>query len=273
MPVFALAPAAATAFWGATAAATVAGTGLYAAHKQGQAAEQAAETQASSADKAAQLASQSNQAALDFAKQQAEADWRNSETANRANYEQNAARERRLGTLGGLIGRGPREIPDYVASQDPNFTGGGQPGGAPGGAPAGGGGGGDPKVDAFIANWRQTHNAATEGIAPLADALQKAGLSTGRFMYGNTPSNNEVVVGGQKYKVIGAEGTPGAFFYQAGTDDSAPGAAPTTQRSPYVPGSLGAYVPLTSRLPVTAPLQMAKPRYQPGSLGGYLGGY
>jgi hypothetical protein len=274
MPVFALAPAAATAFWGATAAGVTAGAGLYGAHKAGQAAEKGAAIAAGSADRAAELQSQGNREALQFAREQAEADYQNYEVANRANYEQNAARERRLGTLGGLIGRSPREIPAYQASIDPNFTGGGRPGGAPGGAPAGGG---DPKLQAFIAQWQQTH-PASEGVAPLAAAIAQQFPGVTRFDYGGGRlSNNELNVGGQKYKVLGGEDSPAsAYWYQPGMDDSAPGrTAPTTLRAGAMqPGTLGGYVPLTARLPMTAPLQMGMPRrYAPGSLGGYLGGY
>lgn len=91
------------------------------------------------------------------------------------------------------------------------------PVGPTGGAPKGG----DPK--AFIAQWQASH-PASEGIGPLADALAAAGFQTPRFMYGQTASNNELVVNGEKFKVGVDDGRSGlASWYVPGTDDSAPG--------------------------------------------------
>jgi len=83
-------------------------------------------------------------------------------------------------------------------------------------------GAGDPAVAAFIADWQQTH-APSEGIAPLAAAIAQKFPQVSRYQYGQTPSNNELSIGGSKYKVLGGEGTPAAYWYQPGTDDS-PGA-------------------------------------------------
>lgn len=99
--------------------------------------------------------------------------------------------------------------------------------GTPATGPAGAGApkGGDPK--AFIAQWQAEH-PASEGIGPLADALAAAGFQTPRFMYGQTASNNELVVNGEKFKVLGGEDNPStASWYKPGTNDSAPGGGRT----------------------------------------------
>lgn len=77
--------------------------------------------------------------------------------------------------------------------------------------------GGDPQ--AFIQQWQASHSPS-EGIEGLAAALKANGFSGERFMYGNTPSNNELVIDGQKFKVLGGEGTPGAYWYKPGMNDS-----------------------------------------------------
>lgn len=71
----------------------------------------------------------------------------------------------------------------------------------------------------FIKQWQQTH-AANEGMGPLADAMKAAGYSNvSRFMYGSTPSNNELSIDGQKYKVISGEDSSNPSWYAAGTND------------------------------------------------------
>lgn len=81
--------------------------------------------------------------------------------------------------------------------------------------------GGDQRaaVEAFIANWQRTHDPH-EGIAGLTQALaqQFPGTVT-PYLYGNTPSNNEINLGGEKYKVLGGEGGPAAYWYIPGTND------------------------------------------------------
>ena len=105
------------------------------------------------------------------------------------------------------------------------------------GGPTGGGG-----PEAFIREWQSSH-PSSEGIGPLAAALQQK-FGIGRYMYGSTPSGNEILLNGQKYKVIGAEGTPGQYWYQPGMDDSAPAA-------PYQP----------------RPMQQGLTNYQPTAQG------
>ena len=81
----------------------------------------------------------------------------------------------------------------------------------------------------FIRNY-QSSNSSSGGIGGLSTALQNAGYNTPRYMYGNTPSNNELMVDNQKYKVLGAEGTPGQYWYTGG-DDSAPGQSQQNQQN------------------------------------------
>jgi hypothetical protein len=99
----------------------------------------------------------------------------------------------------------------------------------------------------FIRQWQGSH-AATEGIGPLADALKNAGYTNvSRYMYGSTPSNNELLLDGQKYKVLGGELTPAAYWYQSGMDDS--------------PGAMGGGYPGGGGAP--APAAPSGPRYTP----------
>lgn len=79
-----------------------------------------------------------------------------------------------------------------------------------------------------VLNQYRSAHPASEGIAPLADYLASQNLAGygGRYMYGATPSNNELVINGEKYKVIGAEDSPStAYWYYPGMDDGG-GAAP-----------------------------------------------
>lgn len=82
--------------------------------------------------------------------------------------------------------------------------------------------GGDPL--AFIRQWQGSHSPG-EGIGPLANALASGGYGVPRYMYGSIPSNNELVLNGQKFKVLGADGTPGQYWYTGGDDSPPVGAA------------------------------------------------
>lgn len=65
--------------------------------------------------------------ALDFQKQQAQNSYLNNEVARRANYDQWAARSRRIGSIGEALGYGAREIPAYVAGVNPYYQTDGRP--------------------------------------------------------------------------------------------------------------------------------------------------
>lgn len=221
MPIFALAPAAATAFWSAVSAGTIAGTQIYGAHKQAGAAREATSAQLTAANESARLQKESTDAALAAQERARIQDQLNFEQSQRANYDQWRsgeqfgtaqwqARDRRIGSLGELAGLPARVTPNR---EIPAYAG---PGWSGGGATA------DPKLASAIAAY-QMANPAQGGIAPLTAALKKQGFAVDRFLYGATPSDNELSVGGQKYKVLGAENTPGAYWYRPGMDDSAPG--------------------------------------------------
>lgn len=199
---------------GLATAAGSAGAGAIGAKLQSNASRDAAKAQVDAANHAADIQAQSAREALAFQKEQASADAARFEQTQRSNYDQWAARQGYQSSVGSMLGLPARNIPGYQSSMS---------GGSPQGMPNAGGA--DAKVTAFVADWQKTHpNEIT--IAPVADALKKAGLSSGRFDYGNgNLSNNEVTVAGKPYKVLGGEGTPAAYWYVPGTNDAAPGSA------------------------------------------------
>lgn len=98
---------------------------------------------------------------------------------------------------------------------------------------------------AFIRQWQQSH-PASEGIGPLADALRAAGFDIGRFMYGNTPSNNELTINGQKFKVLSGENSGSPSWYFGGDDGGGSGFGEMPPFSPYDatdPFTYGDYTP------------------------------
>ena len=54
---------------------------------------------------------------------------------------------------------------------------------------------------AIIRQWQQTHGAS-EGLAGLIAELQRNGINASPYMYGSTPSGNEIALNGQQYKVL-----------------------------------------------------------------------
>lgn len=70
--------------------------------------------QARAAGKAAKLESQGADKTLLFQREQAARDQANFDATQKANYDQWAAREGRIGSLGELLGMAPRQIPGYV---------------------------------------------------------------------------------------------------------------------------------------------------------------
>lgn len=103
------------------AAGVAGGTSLAAAKMQSGAASRAARDSTAAANYAADRQAASTREALDFQRQMAQQAFREAETARRANYDQWAARERRLGSIGELLGYGSRGIPEYVGGVDPQF--------------------------------------------------------------------------------------------------------------------------------------------------------
>lgn len=195
---------------------------LFGAYKQGEAADKSAAIMAASAKYSADLQAKAAADSLAFQYGTAENAYQNNEVSRRGNYDMWRARERRLGTIGEEVGLGPREIPEYVGGVDPHY---GTVGGAAAGVPAPGQTGG--VYDAIRAYQQDPANKAGAGIGAMQAALAAKGYKLDRFMYGNTPSNNEFVVNGEKFKVIGGEDSPAsAYFYTPGTNDSAGASRP-----------------------------------------------
>lgn len=189
----------------------------------------AAKIGSNSASHAADVQGAANDKTLEFTKQQAENAYQNSESTRRANYDQWKARQGTIASLGEQYGVHGYKIPDYVPGVDPQFA----PGsiGATGQTPQAQNGAGDPQ--AFIANWQKTH-PASEGIGPLAAAYKAAGFGDRFMVNGTTPSNNELVVGGQKFKVLSGENGANPSWYIPGTNDGG---------APKAPGTIAAYAP------------------------------
>jgi hypothetical protein len=103
--------AAAPFFWGAIASA---GGSVAAAAIGSHASGKAADKQVEATTRAAELQKQSNDEALAFQKEEARRAYIAAESDRHANYDQWAAGQRRLSTVGDLLGLGPREIPAYV---------------------------------------------------------------------------------------------------------------------------------------------------------------
>lgn len=106
-------------------AAVTAGTSIAGAKMSSSAAKKAGETQAASAERAAQLQTEAANHAADlqakaaaealaYQKEQAQLDAARAEAAQRGNYDQWAAQQRRVSTLGEMLGLGARQIPAYV---------------------------------------------------------------------------------------------------------------------------------------------------------------
>lgn len=192
-------------FIGTTAAAIMlasagvsAVSSAYGAHKQTDAANHAADLQ-----------SNASQQALTFQRDQSLKDQANFESTQHANYDQWAAREGRIGQLGELIGMGPRNIPAYRSTSTgaPGSTGSATTGGKPG-------------AEQFIAQYQaDPRHSPSEGVQPLYQALKANGFNVSPYMYGSTPSNNEITLNGQKWKLLGGENSPAAYWYKPGTYD------------------------------------------------------
>jgi hypothetical protein len=236
---------------GALVAGATAGGAVASGAIQSKAAGNAAQLQTEAANKAAEIQAQSQREALAFQQQQAAEDARRFETTQRSNYDQWAARQGYQSTIGSMLGLPSRSIPAYVSSL---------PGGSPQGVPSAGSGGADPKLRAAIDAYAAKNPANIEGLTA---ALKQQGFNVDRFKYnGGVLSNNELNLPGVgKYKVIGAENTPGAYWYQPGTNDSASGAAPARAGGGYV-APLSALLPpplpssYTTRGPLTPALRL-----------------
>ena len=100
------------------AGATAAGT-VVAAKMASGANRDAAKLTTDSANHAADLQTQSAKDALDFQKSQAAQDLVTHNATAKANYDQWAAREKRISSLGSALGLAPRDIPAFVPTPGP----------------------------------------------------------------------------------------------------------------------------------------------------------
>ncbi len=91
--------------------------GIVGAKLSSNAARDAAGLSTDAANHAADVQAQSARDALAFQRQQAQQDFNNAQAASRGNYDQWAARQGRLSTLGQMVGQKPFVIPAYVPMQ------------------------------------------------------------------------------------------------------------------------------------------------------------
>jgi hypothetical protein len=158
--------------------------------------------------KAADAAGKANADALAFEKQKDAEDRAQFDRTQHANYDQYLMKYNAAKSLGSEYGLNLPDAKPYVSLD------GGQPGqGQPQGA--------DPA--AFIRQYQAQHNP-TEGPSGILNAMKQAGFNVAPYMYGDKQSGNEISLNGEKYKVISGENGPTPGWYQAGMDDSAPGA-------------------------------------------------
>lgn len=239
----------------AIAAGASAGGAAYAAHSSSNAARDAAKYQTDAANHGADLQKQSNDEALKFQEQQAAEDKARFEASQRANYNQYLARYNAAKGLGASMGFTLPDAPDYNSA-----TGAGGPAS---------GGGADPKAVAFIRDY-QAKNPSSGGVAPMLAAAKAQGVNISPFMYGQTPSGNEVDIPGYgKYKVL-SEGN--GQWYQGGNDSPGGAMAPTT--GAYLPSSIGSYLPQGApSAPMMQPTNLQAPSpFKLRGIASYLGG-
>jgi len=260
MPAIAAAPL----FWGAVAAGGAAAAGqIIGAKMQSGAAKTAAQLQTESANKGAELQAQSTREALDFQKAEAAKARQDAEVTRRANYDQWAAQQRRLGTLGQLLGLPSPEIPGYVPLGD-GTLGAAMPQNAPPTAPATTGAQSVPGGD-----YQTWFNSLIQGKPFNQQTLLDLEPTLNQYGVKLTPPNavgDRTKIGlpnGQWVRVGFGEGKP-VWVVQPGTGASTPMAPRST------PGTLGAMMPLPyAQAPLTPALQA--PPYPYGALGSYLG--
>lgn len=82
---------------------------------------------------------------------------------------------------------------------------------------------GDPV--AFIRQWQATHPATVNAPQEIVAALRQAGFDASPYLYGATPSGNEISLNGQKFKVIGGENSGSPSWYRGEYDGPGPGPA------------------------------------------------
>lgn len=109
-------------FWAAAVPAAASATSsIIGANKRANATQKAAETTTNAANYAADRQLEGSREVLAYQQALAQNAYANAEAARRGNYDQWAARERRLGSFGEMLGYGQRSIPEYVPGVAPEF--------------------------------------------------------------------------------------------------------------------------------------------------------
>jgi len=214
----------------------------------------AAKLQTDAANKAAQLQTESADKVLAFQREQAARDLAMAERSRRGNYDQWAARERRIGSAGQYLGLGGREIPGYVPLDGAENPAGGMPSSA---------------LQSVYDTVRSRGAPTGQSLDQLAAAYTAAGHRVERPMYGGAQSGNELIVDGQKLKfTVGDVGQPNTGWYTWGTDDSPTAGGPSPLRLATASRYLMPQPAIIA--PMTPALRMPNP-YAPFSAGAYLG--
>jgi hypothetical protein len=239
-----------------------AATSIYGANEQAGTAADNAALQAQSLKYAADLQAKAAADALAYTKQQGAQTQSNFDTSQQGNYNQWAAGQRRLSTLGEAMGLGPREIPAYVPPKDVLDTGAPTQAAAPGTlgsmatTPQGQAASGNPNDPAYITQQLQDVYKQL-GVAPTGPGSGPTDIA---YMTDAVLKN-----GGWNAAAPGYWPQRIAQELQKAAGGAAP--APINPAPTSTPmGTLGA--PLQVAPPVTGVLQMP----QPGTLG-YMAGY
>jgi hypothetical protein len=234
----------------ALAAGAAGGGSIASAAINAHAAGSAADKTTAAANHAADLEAQANAQALTFQREQGENAYQNNEVARHGNYDQWAAQQRKVRSVGQMLGLPDFDIPDYAPGVDPNLT--GRPNPAAGAA--GGNGSG---VQAFMLD------LLNKGVDPKAVADQTnakfgASIGTGALYY---PHNN--TIGLPDFYVAGPQQGQTGTGWNVVTRG---GGAPTTAAAP---PSVGSYLTPYATPPMAPALAMSS-RYGPGSVGSYM---
>ena len=98
-------------------------SGVGSAVMQSRAAGKAAKATSDASNYAADRQAEAQQRQEQFLREQAQRNYEQEESVRRANYDQWAAREKRLGSIAERLGYGRRDVPAYVPSVNPGFMG------------------------------------------------------------------------------------------------------------------------------------------------------
>lgn len=243
----------------AAAAAITGITGLIGAKVSSNATKAAATAQTNAVSQSAELQSKSNADTLAFQKQQAQNEWKNQELTRQANYNQAKARLSTIAGVGNEYGLSGISMPDYVASQDPQF-------GGPGtiaGATAGPGTGATPGVPSDLKTaMQQANQIAYGGQAKHTDPSYWTAL------WAKDPE--------YAYRRMLGEGAGGADVATTGpyAGQGTAGAATSSKSNPYAATLAQAALQGPSMLaapPPSAPVPGYAPRRpQPGTIAGVM---